>query len=87
MPLLVYAAMNWYNSEVNQLPVIGPPRGNGKALKDHVISDFRLINEDGQLTTINDWKDKIVIVDFFFFPLSLNLSGHDKKLKGCSDCF
>ena len=46
MPLLVYAAMNWYNSEVNQLPVIGPPRGNGKALKDHVISDFRLINED-----------------------------------------
>jgi protein SCO1 len=32
----------------------------------HTIPPFEFINQDGNLVTQNDYKDKIVVVDFFF---------------------
>jgi len=67
VPLLVYAAINWYDREINKLPVLGPPStSKGTTSKEHTISDFNLTNEDGQPISTSDWKNKIVIVDFFF---------------------
>lgn len=34
--------------------------------KNHTISDFSLINQNGEIITQNDYKDKIYIADFFF---------------------
>src|SRR5688572_14809132 len=66
IPLLAFAAMNWYNTKFSKLPVFGPVSNQGTILKGHTIRDFNLTNEDGQTVSTRDWKDKIVIVDFFF---------------------
>lgn len=34
--------------------------------KDHSIADFKLINQNGEIITQNDYKNKIYIADFFF---------------------
>lgn len=34
--------------------------------KDHTIADFSLINQNGEIITQNDYKNKIYIADFFF---------------------
>ena len=34
--------------------------------KDHTIADFSLINQNGEIITKNDYKNKIYIADFFF---------------------
>lgn len=34
--------------------------------KDHSIADFKLINQNGDTITQNDYKNKIYIADFFF---------------------
>lgn len=34
--------------------------------KDHTIADFKLINQNGEIITQNDYKNKIYIADFFF---------------------
>jgi protein SCO1/2 len=34
--------------------------------KNHTIADFELINQNGEIITNKDYKDKIYIADFFF---------------------
>jgi protein SCO1/2 len=34
--------------------------------KDHKVADFRLINQNGEIITQDNFKDKIYISDFFF---------------------
>ena len=34
--------------------------------KNHTISDFELINQNGEIITNNNYKDKIYVADFFF---------------------
>lgn len=34
--------------------------------KDHTIADFKLINQNGNIITNNNYKDKIYVADFFF---------------------
>ena len=34
--------------------------------KNHTISDFELINQNGEVITNNNYKDKIYVADFFF---------------------
>ena len=66
IPLLAFAAMNWYNKEFNRLPVLGPVTKQGAISKEHTISNFDLLNENGQSISTGDWEEKIVVVDFFF---------------------
>ena len=57
-----------------QLPVYNPSDLNevlvDKTLrntsKDHTVSDFELINQNGITITQDDYKDKIYVADFFF---------------------
>ena len=58
LPVSVYAVVNWYEKNVQPLPVL--------VNKDHRISDFELTNQHGGITTIKDWDNKIVVADFFF---------------------
>ena len=34
--------------------------------KDHTIADFELINQNGEIITNNNYKNKIYVADFFF---------------------
>jgi protein SCO1/2 len=34
--------------------------------KDHTVSDFELINQNGEIITNNNYKNKIYVADFFF---------------------
>ena len=58
LPVSVYAVVNWYEKNVERLPVL--------INKDHRIADFELTNQHGGITTIKDWDNKIVVADFFF---------------------
>ena len=61
-------------SAEKQLPVYNPSDFNqalvDKSLretnKDHRISDFNLINQNGKTVTQDDYQDKIYVADFFF---------------------
>ncbi len=58
LPASAWALLNWYEKKIQVLPVMGT--------KGHSIGNFRLLNQDGDTITTDDWKDKIIIADFFF---------------------
>lgn len=57
-----------------QLPIYNPSNFNPELVdkslrnssKNHTVSDFRLINQNGKTITQEDYKDKIYVTDFFF---------------------
>ena len=49
--------------------------------KNHTIADFRLVNQNGEIITNKNYKDKIYIADFFFtrcqsicIPMAYNMA-------------
>ena len=58
LPLSVFAVVNWYEHSIQALPVLVD--------KTHKIADFSLTSQHGSTTTTKDWKNKIVVADFFF---------------------
>jgi protein SCO1/2 len=58
LPVFVYAMVSWYERNYQQLPVLGE--------KGHIVEDFELRNQQGQIITGKDWQNKIVVADFFF---------------------
>ncbi|MGA9269571.1 MAG: SCO family protein [Lutimonas sp.] len=58
----------------DQLPVYNPVDVNPRLVddsvkhisRDHRISDFQLINQDGEIVSKKDFEDKIYVADFFF---------------------
>lgn len=59
LPAMAWALVSWYEKKVERLPVLGRS-------KEHRIADFQLSNQDGSIKNTTDWKDKIVVADFFF---------------------
>lgn len=57
-----------------QLPVYNPSDFNPELVdrsllntsENHTVADFKLINQNGQTITQEDYKNKIYVVDFFF---------------------
>jgi protein SCO1/2 len=58
VPVAVFGLVKWYEQMFNPLPVLGP--------KDHVVHDFSLQNQEGKNVSIDAWKGKIVVANFFF---------------------
>jgi len=48
---------------VESLPIYGESNDDGT---QHIVSDFTLINQDGKEVSIDDYKDKVFVADFFF---------------------
>lgn len=59
IPASAWALWNWYEKDVQALPIIGKTN-------DHRVSGFNLVNQDRKQITIADWSNKIVVADFFF---------------------
>ena len=57
-----------------ELPIYNPAEINPalvdvslqKTIKNHVVADFELVNQNGQIITQENYKDKVYVVDFFF---------------------
>jgi len=58
----------------NQLPIYNPSDFSPELVditlknktKNHKVEDFKLINQNGNVVTQDNYKDKIYVVDFFF---------------------
>ena len=58
----------------NQLPIYNPSDFSPELVditlknktKNHKVEDFKLINQNGNIVTQDNYKDKIYVVDFFF---------------------
>ncbi|GAA4933664.1 SCO family protein [Algibacter agarivorans] len=72
--LLLILFLSCKNTLEKPLPIYNPAHFNPElvdpSLRDkteyHTVSDFKLINQNGDTITQNDYKDKIYIADFFF---------------------
>lgn len=80
IPVSAWALLNWYEKKVQVLPIMGKT-------KQHRIGDFYLTNQDGQLKTTADWKDNIVIADFFFTHCPSICPKMTKSLKRIQEAF
>ena len=57
-----------------ELPIYNPAEINPalvdvslqKTIENHVVADFELVNQNGQIITQENYKDKVYVVDFFF---------------------
>ena len=71
--LIVYGAIV-YQVYKDELAVYNPADVNPELVdkslqelsKNHTVSDFELINQNGKIITQDDYKDKIYVADFFF---------------------
>jgi len=73
--ILIYMTLAFsYLAEKDSLPVYNTSDFNPnlvdaslKAInKNHIVADFELINQNGEVITQDEYKDKIYVVDFFF---------------------
>lgn len=84
----------------NRLPIYNPADINPKLVdnsirmftKNHTIADFKLINQNGNTITQNDYKDKIYVADFFFatckgicLPMANNMAKLQQHYKDDDD--
>ncbi len=57
-----------------KLPILGPKDFNPELVdaslqqteKEHIVADFKLINQNGEIITQLDYENKIYVTDFFF---------------------
>jgi protein SCO1 len=57
-PVVVFGLVKLYQRMFEPLPVLGP--------ENHVVHDFSFQNQRGESVTIDAWKGKIVVANFFF---------------------
>jgi protein SCO1 len=58
LPLAAFGIVHWAEGRYARLPVLGAA--------GHTISDFRLVDQEGKLTTAKNWNGKIVVAHYFF---------------------
>jgi len=71
--IMIYAIYSLLTPE-KKLPVYNPADVNPRLVdeslihirRDHKVLDFKLINQNGDTITQEDYKDKIYVADFFF---------------------
>lgn len=58
VPFTVFGIYSWYQSRFQQLPFLGE--------EGHTISDFQLTDQSGAAVSLQNWKGKIVVANYFF---------------------
>jgi protein SCO1 len=58
LPVVAFGIVKWYQVVYVPLPVLGP--------ENHRVGDFRFTDQDGNTITNAEWKNKIVVANFFF---------------------
>ncbi|WP_420399926.1 SCO family protein [Flagellimonas sp.] len=63
-----------FPNQKKELPIFGPQDFNPELVDVelqntkvlHTVTDFSLVNQDGEIITQNNYKDKVYVTDFFF---------------------
>ena len=79
LPVTVYGVVKWYEKKFHGLQVLGE--------KGHTISDFNMINQDGEKRTIANWEGKIVVANFFFTHCPVVCPKMTKNLKKVQEAY
>lgn len=79
LPVTVYGVVKWYERKFHGLQVFGE--------KGHTISDFNMINQDGEKRTIANWEGKIVVANFFFTHCPVVCPKMTKNLKKVQEAY
>src|SRR4051812_27846377 len=58
IPAGVFGIVEWYENHVQRLPVLGT--------ENHRVENFSFTDQDGSHFDISNWKNKIVVADYFF---------------------
>lgn len=58
LPMGVFAIVKCYENSFTKLPIMGG--------SEHVIENFTMLDHHGGTTSTDEWKNKIVVADFFF---------------------
>lgn len=72
--IMFFSIVSCKQQTQKQLPIINPSDINPelvdknlqKTNKNHTVSNFELINQNGKIITQEDYKNKIYVADFFF---------------------
>lgn len=59
VPVTAFAIVTWYEKRIRKLPVY-------YSAIDRIYRDYQFTNQDNKKITLQDWDNKIVVVDFFF---------------------
>lgn len=65
LPITAYCIFDTYEGN-QKLPVIGKTGMVNGREAEHRIDTFQLINQDSRSVSLDSWKGKIMVVDFFF---------------------
>jgi len=57
-PVAVYGVVQWLEGQFSPLPYLGPD--------NHVIGDFKFVDQRNKIISLADWKGKIIVAHFFF---------------------
>ena len=66
IPFGAFAVYQYYERSFAVLPIYGEVEVVDGTKQYHTISDFNLTNQDAKPISSSNWKDKIVVADFFF---------------------
>jgi protein SCO1 len=66
LPLLAWLVVEAYEIRVQKLPVLGRYDLSRGPDSSNQIEKFSLVNQDNQEITLADWRNKIIVADFFF---------------------
>ena len=58
IPVGGFGIVEWYENHVQRLPVLGA--------ENHRVENFSFTDQDGSHFDISNWKNKIVVADYFF---------------------
>lgn len=79
LPVTVFAVINWYESNYQRLPFLGP---QGQA-----VLAYKMLNQAGATVTDADAKGKIAVTDFFFTHCSSICPKMTRNLKRVQQTF
>ena len=78
------------SSPKQPLPIYGHKKIDSKGNEiDHVVSDFKFLNQDNKIITLEKYSNQVFVADFFFTScqticpkMTIQLSRVQRKLKG-----
>ena len=85
LPFLVYGVVSWYQNRFDSLPIYGATTksSSGESIY-HAVEDFTMINQRRQVINWENFKNKIVVANFFFTScpgVCPNMMDHMKKVQ------
>jgi protein SCO1/2 len=87
VPFLAYTAYSFYERHVEKLPVYGKEVTENGISVQHRIAGFELLDQEGIKYGKNEWKEKIVVANFFFTHCPIVCPKMTRNLKKVQQAF